>query len=96
MVETAEGAEADKIYLFKWKVPAIVVEICKLGFVFLLGLFISELMTDFMKALIGRLRPNFIDLCKPDFNCSSLTNPIHYVADYKCTNPLLKNEKSIR
>ena len=53
-----------------------------------IGLLITVIITDTSKIMIGRLRPNFIDVCKPDFsriNCTDVFgNPI-YVTDYVCT-----------
>ena len=37
--------------------------------------------------MVGRLRPHFLDVCKPDFtmfNCTDgIGNPV-YVTDYEC------------
>ncbi|KAL5017049.1 hypothetical protein ScPMuIL_006638 [Solemya velum] len=48
------------------------------------GAMINECVVKGIKQLTGRLRPNFFDICKPDFasiNCSQ-----GYIADYVCTS----------
>lgn len=32
------------------------------------GLAVTAIITDFVKVVVGRLRPNFLDVCKPDLN----------------------------
>ena len=55
---------------------------------YFIGLLINLIVTDTTKIVVGRLRPNFIDLCKPDFSLFNCTdgfgNPV-YVTDYICT-----------
>ncbi|KAG7330590.1 hypothetical protein KOW79_006812 [Hemibagrus wyckioides] len=51
--------------------------------VFLFGCAISQSFTDIAKVSVGRLRPHFLDVCKPDFsriNCS-----LGYITEYMCT-----------
>lgn len=50
------------------------------------GAFITDILTNFIKYNVGRLRPNFQDVCQPDFNCSTVDSH-HYVEDYNCLNP---------
>ena len=56
--------------------------------IFLLGVAITMLLTEVGKRWTGRLRPHFMDLCKPVYNCTSelLTafKPI-YSGDDFCT-----------
>ncbi|KAK3546346.1 hypothetical protein QTP70_025757 [Hemibagrus guttatus] len=50
--------------------------------VFLFGCAISQSFTDIAKVSVGRLRPHFLDVCKPDFsriNCS-----LGYITEYMC------------
>lgn len=50
--------------------------------VFLFGCAISQSVTDIAKVSVGRMRPHFIDVCRPDFskiNCSK-----GYITDYVC------------
>uniref|UniRef100_A0A8C5RNM6 Phospholipid phosphatase 3 n=1 Tax=Laticauda laticaudata TaxID=8630 RepID=A0A8C5RNM6_LATLA len=52
---------------------------------FAFGCAISQSFTDIAKVSVGRLRPNFIAVCMPDFtkiNCSQ-----GYIQEYQCLNP---------
>lgn len=55
---------------------------------FLIGCLLTVVLTDVCKVTIGRLRPHFISICKPNFtqfNCTdSLGYPV-YVTDFRCT-----------
>ncbi|XP_066967222.1 putative phosphatidate phosphatase isoform X4 [Macrobrachium rosenbergii] len=56
---------------------------CSVG-TFLFGCACSQLTTDIAKYTVGRLRPHFVDICKPDWsqiNCSEI-----YVQHIPCTN----------
>ncbi|XP_034752468.1 phospholipid phosphatase 1 isoform X1 [Etheostoma cragini] len=51
---------------------------------FLFGAAMSQSLTDIAKYSIGRLRPHFLDVCKPDWkliNCSSGD----YIENFSCT-----------
>ncbi|XP_049910130.1 phospholipid phosphatase 3 isoform X2 [Epinephelus moara] len=50
--------------------------------VFLFGCAVSQSFTDIAKVSVGRMRPHFLDVCKPDFstiNCSQ-----GYITNYTC------------
>jgi len=57
----------------------------------------SQLLTDIAKYSTGRLRPHFIDLCRPELRTtgqvinrfSICQNPYEYVLEYKCANILV-------
>lgn len=59
---------------------------------FLFGAAMSQSLTDIAKYSIGRLRPHFLDVCKPDWskiNCSTG----QYIEDFVCTgDPAKVNE----
>ncbi|XP_018517895.1 phospholipid phosphatase 1 isoform X2 [Lates calcarifer] len=59
---------------------------------FLFGAAMSQSLTDIAKYSIGRLRPHFLDVCKPDWtkiNCSLGD----YIEDFKCSgDPTMVNE----
>ncbi|KAM9793210.1 phospholipid phosphatase 1 isoform X1 [Syngnathus typhle] len=56
---------------------------------FLFGAAMSQSLTDIAKYSIGRLRPHFLDVCKPNWNCSAGV----YVENFACTgNPTMVNE----
>ncbi|XP_029548061.1 phospholipid phosphatase 1 isoform X1 [Salmo trutta] len=51
---------------------------------FVFGAAMSQSLTDIAKYSIGRLRPHFLDVCKPDWkliNCTAGT----YIEDFTCT-----------
>ncbi|KAJ8299378.1 hypothetical protein KUTeg_023438 [Tegillarca granosa] len=54
---------------------------------FMFGATIEHLTTDIAKYQIGRLRPHFIDVCKPDYSSFSCNDTIgyRYVEDDVCT-----------
>ncbi|XP_060582234.1 phospholipid phosphatase 2-like [Ruditapes philippinarum] len=58
--------------------------------VFMIGFLIQELFVDTLKNRIGVLRPNFFDVCKPQFN---LTLCPGYITEYMCSG---NDEKEIR
>ncbi|XP_041741468.1 phospholipid phosphatase 1 isoform X3 [Coregonus clupeaformis] len=59
---------------------------------FVFGAAMSQSLTDIAKYSIGRLRPHFLDVCKPDWkliNCTAGT----YIEDFTCTgNARMANE----
>ncbi|KAM4527783.1 phospholipid phosphatase 1 isoform 2-T2 [Odontesthes bonariensis] len=59
---------------------------------FLFGATMSQSLTDIAKYSIGRLRPHFLDVCKPDWdqiNCSTGG----YIEDFTCSgDPTMVNE----
>uniref|UniRef100_A0A8C5SIS8 Phospholipid phosphatase 1 n=1 Tax=Laticauda laticaudata TaxID=8630 RepID=A0A8C5SIS8_LATLA len=55
---------------------------------FLFGAAVSQSLTDIAKYSIGRLRPHFLDICKPDWhsiNCSA-----GYIENFKCLGDKVK------
>jgi phosphatidate phosphatase len=67
---------------------------------FLFGCFVTADLTDFAKVLAGRLRPNFLDVCKPSVDpykhlCKERTFLVPDV-DFMCTAPAkLVNESRL-
>ena len=70
---------------------------CRL-LVWLFGSIASELLTDISKFTIGRLRPHFIDICRPEIiteagrlplhaYCANTKDPFKYLTNYICTGP---------
>ncbi|XP_043279305.1 putative phosphatidate phosphatase isoform X2 [Venturia canescens] len=45
----------------------------------------TALATDIAKYTIGRLRPHFMDVCKPNINCSLPENQHSYITNFTCT-----------
>ncbi|KAI9547828.1 hypothetical protein NQZ68_015094 [Dissostichus eleginoides] len=51
--------------------------------VFLFGCAVSQSFTDIAKVSVGRMRPHFLDVCKPDF--STIDCSMGYITNYTCT-----------
>ncbi|XP_051906821.1 phospholipid phosphatase 1 isoform X1 [Hippocampus zosterae] len=59
---------------------------------FLFGAAMSQSLTDIAKYSIGRLRPHFLDVCRPDFKGGNCSMGV-YIEDFACTgNPTMVNE----
>ncbi|XP_057335957.1 putative phosphatidate phosphatase [Microplitis mediator] len=63
------------------------ISIYQKGGYFLIGAITTVLIGDVCKLTIGRLRPHFIDLCKPSIDCSLLINHNKYFNpdEFDCT-----------
>uniref|UniRef100_F1L8H7 Phosphatidic acid phosphatase type 2/haloperoxidase domain-containing protein n=1 Tax=Ascaris suum TaxID=6253 RepID=F1L8H7_ASCSU len=48
------------------------------------GLLLTFALTQTTKLAVGRLRPHFIDVCKPNITLTSCSNPYVYILDYEC------------
>ncbi|XP_037105827.1 phospholipid phosphatase 3 isoform X1 [Syngnathus acus] len=51
--------------------------------VFIFGCAISQSLTDIAKVSVGRMRPHFLDVCKPDFTAISCSSG--YITEYTCS-----------
>ena len=51
---------------------------------FVFGAAMSQSLTDIAKYSIGRLRPHFLDVCKPDWKLINCTAGA-YIEDFTCT-----------
>ncbi|CAG5867768.1 unnamed protein product [Menidia menidia] len=61
---------------------------------FLFGAAMSQSLTDIAKYSIGRLRPHFLDVCRPDWKSISCSSG-GYIENYTCTgDPTMVNEGS--
>ncbi|KAF4108015.1 phospholipid phosphatase 1 isoform X1 [Onychostoma macrolepis] len=56
---------------------------------FLFGAAMSQSLTDIAKYSIGRLRPHFLDVCKPDWTQINCTGGA-YIEDFVCTGESTK------
>lgn len=54
--------------------------------VFLVGFVIDQLFVEAIKNETGSLRPNFIDVCRPDYNKTLCNNKNAYITEYRCTS----------
>ena len=53
---------------------------------FIIGLLLNTIVTLIGKKTIGRLRPNFLDVCKPNVNPYSACGEVHLTGKYICPN----------
>ncbi|XP_026190288.1 phospholipid phosphatase 1 [Cyclospora cayetanensis] len=76
------------VTLFGWTVPQLLVDL----YIHLGGFGFCHacawLLVDSIKGYVGSLRPNFFDVCKPDWskvNCKNSRGEYIYVTDFHCT-----------
>ncbi|KAG7487681.1 hypothetical protein MATL_G00026590 [Megalops atlanticus] len=50
--------------------------------VFIFGCAVSQSFTDIAKVSVGRMRPHFLEVCKPDF--STINCSMGYITEYTC------------
>lgn len=56
---------------------------------FLFGAAMSQSLTDIAKYSIGRLRPHFLDVCRPDWKSIECSEGA-YIENYTCTGDATK------
>lgn len=84
------GPNEPTYIFFGKKIPNWIVNVyCVIG-VFAFGAACSQLITDIMKYMVGRLRPHFFEICKPNVICSNNSLQHKYIVDYVCSNPNYK------
>lgn len=84
--ETDEGSTK---FLNK-SIPKWVVNVYRVVGVFAFGAASSQLITDIMKYMVGRLRPHFFAVCMPFVDCTDKANLHRYITNFNCTNPAYK------
>ncbi|KAM8850409.1 phospholipid phosphatase 3-like isoform 4-T4 [Spinachia spinachia] len=60
--------------------------------VFIFGCAVSQSFTDIAKVSVGRMRPHFLDVCKPDF--STINCSLGYITNYQCQGPESKVQEA--
>ena len=55
---------------------------------FMFGFATTSLITGIGKTTCGRLRPHFMQRCKPNIDCKLSENSCRYIEDFVCTNDL--------
>ncbi|XP_010885169.1 phospholipid phosphatase 3 [Esox lucius] len=60
--------------------------------VFIFGCAVSQSFTDIAKVSVGRMRPHFLDVCKPDW--STINCSLGYITDYQCNGPESKVQEA--
>jgi phosphatidate phosphatase len=64
--------------------------------VFAFGMACSQLSTDIMKYTVGRLRPHFLTVCRPNIDCSLPANRHVYHVDFNCTSNFINNARIMK
>ncbi|XP_078572451.1 phospholipid phosphatase 1-like isoform X1 [Branchiostoma floridae x Branchiostoma japonicum] len=88
----SEGEETKKFPFLPY-----FVRVYKTVGIFLFGVLSTQCLTDIFKFTIGRLRPNFLSVCAPDystFNCTDDMGRYVYVTDYVCTGDPQETKES--
>ncbi len=77
-------SEADFNYFAVLRIPGPDIINVLLGFIF--GAVASHSLVTIAKFGIGRLRPHFMDVCRPDFSKIDCGTPMHpsFVTNYTC------------
>ncbi|KAI6210596.1 AcidPPc domain-containing protein [Aphelenchoides besseyi] len=52
---------------------------------YILSFWITTAILDYLKCHVSRLRPNFIEMCRPDALLICDSDPVAYVSNYTCT-----------
>ena len=69
---------------------AILRNVVIVSLIYMLGMGITMFITDIGKYSVGRLRPHFLDVCKPDWATLNCTNkdgtPTYFVGNEFCAN----------
>lgn len=60
--------------------------------VFIFGCAVSQSFTDIAKVSVGRMRPHFLDVCRPDW--STINCSLGYITDYQCNGPESKVQEA--
>lgn len=81
------------------KVPPVIKMILWVTFVDMYGAAMNTCITDVGKYTLGRLRPHFLDVCKPDWskvNCTDPRGNFVFVVDDVCTGTNARLNKEMR
>uniref|UniRef100_A0A182QVZ1 Phosphatidic acid phosphatase type 2/haloperoxidase domain-containing protein n=1 Tax=Anopheles farauti TaxID=69004 RepID=A0A182QVZ1_9DIPT len=87
---TKKSTETLSLKVWNTDIPFWVVQAYKSIGMFGFGAAVSQLLTDVGKYTIGRLRPHFIDVCRPRMpdgtTCTDAINQGRYITDFVCTS----------
>ncbi|XP_011498099.1 PREDICTED: putative phosphatidate phosphatase [Ceratosolen solmsi marchali] len=77
--------DTSSLVIFGYTIPLwVYMAYSKIG-VFGFGAGITALTTDIAKYTVGRLRPHFMTLCKPNIDCTQAENQHRYFENFTCT-----------
>lgn len=75
-------------YLFGFTVPAWVWQSYSTIRTFTFGAGCQQLLANLTKYVVGRLRPHFMDVCRPEYNETLPANALGYIQVYTCATRL--------
>lgn len=85
-----KSTDTHPLKVWNTDIPFWVVQSYKSVGMFGFGAAVSQLLTDVGKYTIGRLRPHFFDVCRPQMpggtTCADAINQGRYVTDFTCTS----------
>ncbi|XP_070493919.1 putative phosphatidate phosphatase [Chironomus tepperi] len=88
--DASYGNNSKTLKLLTWKIPPYVQNLYKFNALLLLSETINRCISDGMKLTVGKLRPHFMDHCKPVLSdgttCADPQNFNKYILDYTCSN----------
>ena len=81
-----------------FEIPFGIWKLAYIMYAFFVGLLVTKVVTDSLKLSVGELRPNFLDVCKPNLSpeiCKNSGDYEVYVTNYTCTgdSDLIKQGK---
>lgn len=88
VVRDKRGKNVGEKFLCASLIPGWVWESYTTIGIFTFGAACQQLLVNSAKYVIGRLRPHFFDLCRPNPAAGSDISPTSYIQDYSCTNPM--------
>ena len=77
-----------RVKVFRKAVPQWLVRALYHARWFVVGILLTMVLTDITKVVVGRLRPHFLSVCKPNFDLLNCTDEFGYqvhVTDFDCT-----------
>lgn len=86
--EENEVSEEPELKFGGLRIPKVIIEIVCVICICLYGAALNQFITDVGKYSLGRLRPHFLDVCKPNwskFNCTDVRGNYLFITDDVCT-----------
>ncbi|XP_070493912.1 putative phosphatidate phosphatase [Chironomus tepperi] len=88
--ESTYNVNSRPVKLWNWTVKPYIQNLYHYITMYLFAQAVIRFLEEGIKAVVGRLRPNFMDICKPMLsdgtNCSNTKNFDKYIQDYTCSN----------
>lgn len=88
--DTSSNTNSKTFKLFNWTITPYIQNLYHFITSFLFAETVIRFLEEGIKPVVGRLRPNFMDVCKPllldGTNCSDPKNFNQYIQDYTCSN----------